>query len=79
MSVPVVVPQLGAEGQPLRVSLWFVDVGQAILEGDRLVEVMLPGMTFDISATCSGILATIDVREGEEITEGDKLGTITPE
>jgi len=78
MAVAIVVPQLGLEGQPLHVSLWFVDVGQEVLAGDRLLEVMLPGMTFDISATCNGTLAAIDVREGASIAEGETLGKIHP-
>ncbi len=79
MSVSVVVPPLGNEGQPLRVSLWFVEVGQSVLAGDRLVELMLPGMTFDVPSPCTGTLTAIIAREGTEIAEGDELGTIRPE
>ena len=54
MRTPVVLPDLGAA--PVVLSLWFAGVGDTVFEGERLVEVLVAGATFDVSAPVSGKL-----------------------
>jgi pyruvate/2-oxoglutarate dehydrogenase complex dihydrolipoamide acyltransferase (E2) component len=50
----VVLPELGAS--PIHLSLWLVRVGARVRAGERLVEVIVPGATFDVSAPVAGRL-----------------------
>ena len=76
MSSPILVPQLECEDQRLSVSLWLMRVGEEVNQGDRIVELLIPGVTFDVAAPCSGILASCDCRPGDEVHEGAVLGWI---
>ncbi len=79
MSVHIVVPDLGAGDVEICVSTWFVEPGDPVVVGDRLLELLIPGMTFDVPASCTGKLASIDKREGDVVGTGDRLGTIQAE
>lgn len=76
MSVPLLVPELGAEKLPVRVSTWLVDLGDVVLVGDRIVELVLPGMTFDVSSTASGRLVRIEKYSDASVQTGDCLGWV---
>jgi 2-oxoisovalerate dehydrogenase E2 component (dihydrolipoyl transacylase) len=54
MRAPVRLPDLGAA--PVVLSLWFAGVGDTVFEGERLVEVLVAGATFDVAAPVSGKL-----------------------
>ncbi|MGH7127019.1 MAG: lipoyl domain-containing protein [Planctomycetaceae bacterium] len=79
MNVPITLSELGAEGEPVRVSVWLVDVGDALSEGDRVVEVLLRGITFDVSAPVGGVLRRIDKNADSVVAAGDVLGWIDPD
>jgi pyruvate/2-oxoglutarate dehydrogenase complex dihydrolipoamide acyltransferase (E2) component len=70
MSTPVVLPELGGAAT---VSLWFVAVGERVLAGDRLLEVLLPGATFDVAAPVSGRLRERGVRTNAVVSAGQVL------
>ena len=74
--IPIITPEIGAEEQAVRLSCWLVDVGDPVNSGDRIVELVLNGITFDISAEVSGILSQIDVYADSEVQPGLKLGEI---
>ena len=73
----IIAPDIGAEDQTVRLSCWLVDIGDEINAGDRIVELVLNGITFDISAEVSGILTKIELSKDSEIQPGMKLGEIT--
>lgn len=50
MKTPLTLPDLGAGDEELRVSCWLVDLGDAVDEGDRVIEILLDGITFDVLA-----------------------------
>ena len=68
-------PDLGAEG-PVRVSAWLVDVGETVRAGDRLVELLLPGLTYDVPAPVEGWLVEIRAGANRDVGPGDVLGCI---
>ncbi|QDT28918.1 biotin/lipoyl-containing protein [Gimesia panareensis] len=76
MSTPILVPQLESDDQRLSVSLWLMRVGEEVTRGDRIVELLVPGVTFDVAAPCSGTLTSCDCRPGDEVHEGSVLGWI---
>lgn len=77
-SVSVFTPDLGSE-ESVRVSAWLVEVGETVREGDRLVELLMPGVTYDVPAPVSGRLAEAAVMLNAAVRPGDLLGRIEPD
>ncbi len=71
---PIVLPDLGANEQPIRVSTWLTQIGEEVVAGEAIVEVLLKGITFDVAAPVSGQLRRIDRFENDVIRPGDVLG-----
>ena len=67
---PLTVPDCGVIGVPVRVSLWLVPEGADVLEGDRVVELLIGGATIDLESPVAGRLAAQFVDEDEVVTPG---------
>jgi pyruvate/2-oxoglutarate dehydrogenase complex dihydrolipoamide acyltransferase (E2) component len=76
MSTPIILPDLGTG--PVRLSVWFADIGDLVYEGDRLVEVLAKGATFDVAAPTTGRLSDIICFPGDALKEGQLLGHVEP-
>lgn len=76
MRSPILVPQLGCAGQDLKFSLWLSRVGEQVVAGDRIVELLIPGVTFDVESPCSGIIVSCEYQPGATVREGCVLGWI---
>jgi pyruvate/2-oxoglutarate dehydrogenase complex dihydrolipoamide acyltransferase (E2) component len=74
MRVEIVMPEVGAA--PVLLSAWFADVGEAVFEGDRLVEVLVNGATFDVPAPATGRLLEKRLCMNDTIHTGQVLGVI---
>lgn len=74
--VPLRMPELGTNPETVRVSGWLVEIGQPLIAGERVVQVILPGITCDIPVDRSGVLCSIDRGPGTVIHPGDILGWI---
>jgi pyruvate/2-oxoglutarate dehydrogenase complex dihydrolipoamide acyltransferase (E2) component len=74
MRVEIRLPEVGA--LPLVLSVWFAEVGDPIYEGDRLVEVLANGATFDVSAPATGWLADKQALPDDVLLPGQVLGTL---
>ena len=74
MEAPIILPELGAT--PVFLSVWFADPGDEVYEGDRLVEVLVGGATFDVAAPASGRLTRRDVLPDERLSPGQVLGVL---
>lgn len=57
-------------------SAWFADPGDPVYEGDRLVEVLVGGATFDVSSPATGRLARKQARPKERLAPGQVLGFV---
>lgn len=77
MTVPVVLPDLGAD--EVRVSAWYADVGDVVWEGDRLVEVVLAGAAVAVAAPVSGRLIECLARTRDRARAGQVLGRVKAE
>ncbi|VAX35690.1 hypothetical protein MNBD_PLANCTO02-1870 [hydrothermal vent metagenome] len=76
MQTPVIVPDLKCD-ETLRVCSWLVEVGENIEQGDRLVELLTTGMTFDVAAPVSGRISSIEKSRNTFVSEGEILGWMT--
>jgi pyruvate/2-oxoglutarate dehydrogenase complex dihydrolipoamide acyltransferase (E2) component len=74
MRVDILLPELGAA--PLALSVWFADLGDQVYEGDRLVEVLADGATFDVSAPATGRLAEKRAWPDDHLAPGQVLGVV---
>ena len=71
------LPDVGAA--PVVLSAWFADPGDLVYEGDRLVEVLVGGATFDVSSPVTGRLAQKQARPYERLMAGQVLGFVEAE
>jgi 2-oxoisovalerate dehydrogenase E2 component (dihydrolipoyl transacylase) len=77
MRVEVRLPELGAA--PVVLSVWFAAVGETVYEGERLIEVLVGGATFDVPSPATGRLAVKHVLGGDVLKPGQLLGEIDGE
>ncbi len=77
MRTPVLLPELGAA--PVVLSLWFAREGDFVFEGDRLVEVLTSGATFDVAAPATGRLAERQAWPRDVLHPGQVLGVVESE
>lgn len=76
MRHPLVMPDLGLDDRELAVSLWLVEVGSEVTQGDRVVEIMAGEVTVDLAAPASGVLVEALVAEDDAVVVGDTLAFI---
>src|SRR5512134_2251767 len=75
---PIVLPEVGPGQQSVRVSSWLTELGEEIVAGDAVVEVLIKGITFDVEAPVSGTLRRIDCFENQSVAASAVLGWIEP-
>lgn len=73
--VPITLPDVGGDAV---LSAWYVRTGEPVYEGDRVAEVLLPGVTVDVHAPATGSLGDRYVLPGDRVSPGDTIGTIIP-
>jgi pyruvate/2-oxoglutarate dehydrogenase complex dihydrolipoamide acyltransferase (E2) component len=72
----ILAPELGA---PAVLSVWFASIGDLVYEGDRLVELLIGGATFDVPAPATGRLAAKWAYPDDALTPGQALGVVEEE
>jgi pyruvate/2-oxoglutarate dehydrogenase complex dihydrolipoamide acyltransferase (E2) component len=77
MPTPILLPDLGAG--PVLLSAWFARTGEAVYAGDRLVEVLVGGATFDVSCPATGRLAEKLAWPDDPLSPGQVLGLVEGE
>jgi pyruvate/2-oxoglutarate dehydrogenase complex dihydrolipoamide acyltransferase (E2) component len=77
MQIPIILPDLGAD--PVRLSVWFVDPGDQVYEGDCVVEVLSNGATFDVSSPVTGRFIERKVHADDPLVPGQVLGMVEAE
>lgn len=71
---PVLPPDDGATLQQ-----WLVSTGDEVYAGERLAEIVLPGILVSVAAPCSGRLIEIVAGPTATVRPGQVLGRIEPE
>jgi pyruvate/2-oxoglutarate dehydrogenase complex dihydrolipoamide acyltransferase (E2) component len=74
MLKPIQLPDLLAG--PVLLSVWFANTGDEVYAGDRLVEVLVGGATFDISAPVTGRLKEKLALPDDPLAPGQVLGLV---
>jgi 2-oxoglutarate dehydrogenase E2 component (dihydrolipoamide succinyltransferase)/2-oxoisovalerate dehydrogenase E2 component (dihydrolipoyl transacylase) len=74
MPTPILLPDLGAGEVTL--SLWYAEPGESVLAGERIVEVLADGATFDVTAPATGTLMVKKAFPRERLLSGQLLGEI---
>jgi pyruvate/2-oxoglutarate dehydrogenase complex dihydrolipoamide acyltransferase (E2) component len=70
------LPVLAEGVSKANVSYWHKKVGEGVMEGEDLVELVTDKATFNLSAPCSGVLKEALVGEGDEAKVGQVLARI---
>jgi pyruvate/2-oxoglutarate dehydrogenase complex dihydrolipoamide acyltransferase (E2) component len=73
----VELPDVGTDR--VTFSLWYVRIGDRVVEGDRVAEVLIPGATIDVHAPASGTLAEQVTFPNDALAAGQVLGWIKAE
>jgi pyruvate/2-oxoglutarate dehydrogenase complex dihydrolipoamide acyltransferase (E2) component len=73
------LPDLDLPGVPVLASVWHATVGQQVVEGDRLIEVVAGDVTVDLSAPASGMLIERCVKIDDRLELGQVLARIRRE
>jgi pyruvate/2-oxoglutarate dehydrogenase complex dihydrolipoamide acyltransferase (E2) component len=74
METAIILPDLGAGRVTL--SSWFAEAGETVYEGDRLVEVVMAGATFDVAAPATGRLVEKRAYRNDVLRAGQVLGIV---
>jgi len=72
----LVLPDLGLSGTTVTASVWLVEVGSEVSQGDRLLEILAGSVTVDLPSPVSGVLIAQHVMEEDELMAGQVLATI---
>ena len=76
MPVELRLPDLDLPGVAVAASAWHASVGQHVVEGDRLIEVVAGDVAVDLSAPASGILVERCVKIDDRLQTGQVLARI---
>lgn len=79
MRVPIVVPEVGPGNESLMICSWLFDVGDLVVSGDSVAEILIPGVVFEIAAESSGRLVEITRPMEAKVTIGDIIGWLDDE
>ena len=73
MSALLRVPDLDLPGVPVRISAWHAEVGQRVVEGERVVEITAGDVTIDLPAPVSGVLLEKCASAEQPLASGQPL------
>ena len=76
MATPIRMPALGQTSDELRLSAWLKTEGDAVAEGEPLLEVETDKATLEVEASASGTLLRTVLGEGETVLAGTLVGWI---
>ena len=76
MPVDVVMPKLGLTMASGTIARWIKQPGEAVREGEPLVEVSTDKINYEVESPASGTLARALGNDGDEFACGDVIGTI---
>ena len=78
--IDLIVPELDVDpAERIILSTWLAEEGDEVIEGDRLVELLMDEITIDLPSPVTGRLVRILVEVDEEVSAGSVLAWIRPE
>jgi 2-oxoglutarate dehydrogenase E2 component (dihydrolipoamide succinyltransferase) len=79
MSNQIVVPSLGESVSEATVSKWLKQVGEEVDTDEPLVELETDKVNVEVPSPLSGVLSSIEVKEGDTVEVGTLLGIVNEE
>lgn len=76
--IPILVPDVGAVGERLRICAWHVAPGEMVDLDETVLEVQFGGAVVEISAPCRGKLVGPIQRVNQVVLPGEPVGVIEP-
>jgi len=76
MAAEIRVPKIGSSVTKASIGRWFKRIGDPVSLDEPLVEIETDGTTFEVSASATGVLSDILLKDGETVKAGNLLGTI---
>lgn len=76
MAIQIIVPEMGESVIEATVRTWLKKEGDFVEAGEALVELETDKVNLEVGAKSSGVLAKINVGEGQDVKVGDVLGSI---
>lgn len=74
MRIPITVPDITANDEPLRLGEWSVDIGNEVEQEECLAELICPGLVVELNAPQAGTVVEL-VRQPEQLVRpGDIIG-----
>jgi 2-oxoglutarate dehydrogenase E2 component (dihydrolipoamide succinyltransferase) len=73
------LPELGLQEGPITVSLWLVEPGSMVAEGDPVVEVLAGAAVVDLPSPTDGVLVECLVAEDDPVEVGQVLAVVESE
>ena len=76
MSEKILVPTLGESVTEATVSKWLKSKGEKVAVDEPLVELETDKVNVEVPSPISGVISSINVKEGETVSVGSLLGTV---
>ena len=77
MALEMVLPDLGEDaGDEAEVSFWYVEEGDAVEEGQDMVEMVTDKAAFTVPSPAGGTVKEIRTREGDKVKVGDVMAVL---
>lgn len=73
---PILVPDLELPGLAIILSAWLASVGDRIVEGDRVAEILAGPVTVDLESPATGILAEQLCAVDDVLAVGQSIGVV---
>jgi pyruvate/2-oxoglutarate dehydrogenase complex dihydrolipoamide acyltransferase (E2) component len=74
----VPLPDLGTADEPVRISAWFVEVGDQVEMGESILEVMVAGVTCDVCSPVAGRISRALKDLDAVVLRGEVVAWVTP-
>ena len=72
----LVIPQVGESITVVYIARWFVQPGEAVVEGEPVLEIDSDKATLEVPAVCNGVLLEQLAQDGDEVPIGALIARI---
>ncbi len=79
MKIEVKVPQLSESVSEASLLTWNKQIGEAVSEGENLIDIETDKVVFELPAIKSGVLTDIRKQNGEQVTSGEVIAILDTE
>jgi pyruvate/2-oxoglutarate dehydrogenase complex dihydrolipoamide acyltransferase (E2) component len=73
MAIPIRVPEFDTNEETIKIGHWLMESGQLVQAGDHLVELLIPGIVYVVSADSEGVLGGTLKKQDQHVNSGDVI------